>query len=65
MQTMQVRDIKTKQVFNIPMTADTVTIVTKDGVKVRLHPIAIDTMVLKGAKFDGHTIKGLREMERI
>lgn len=65
MTTIQVRDIQTKQVFNVSPTENRVNIITRDGVTVRLHPIIIRTMVGRGQKFDGHTITGPREMERV
>lgn len=63
--TIKVRDIKTRTIYNLDPTEDRVWIKTKDGVRVRIHPIILRTMVRIGQRFEGHTITGPREMERI
>lgn len=62
---ISVRDLQTKQTFNIRAGENTTYIRTKDGVKVRIHPVVLQTMVKKGQKFDGHTVTGTRKMERV
>lgn len=65
MDELKVRDSATKQIFKVRPTENTQWITTRDGVRVRLHPIIIRTMVRKGEKFEGHTIFGDREMMRV
>jgi len=62
---MTVKDVKTNQEFVVPIGDDRAFVTTKDGVKVKLHPVVISTMVRRGQKFDGQTVKGPREMVRV
>lgn len=65
MKQLEVQDRATRQVFKVSPTANTETVVTRDGVRVKLHPIVIRTMVRKGEVFSGQTIVGNREMVRL
>lgn len=65
MQLMSIRDTKTKQKFEVDPTANTVRVKTRDGVEIKIHPVTIRMMVPKGQKFDGQTLTGTREMERV
>ncbi len=61
---LRVKDVKTGAVYDVPLST-TATIVCRDGVRVRLHPNTVDLMVKRGKRFDGHTIKGTRLLERV
>lgn len=61
---IEIRDIETNQKFRIDASENTA-IVRVGGDKVKVHPVAIRTMVRTGQKFDGHTIRGPRTMERV
>lgn len=65
MKQLEIQDRATRQVFKISPTANTEVVTTRDGVKVRLHPIAIRTFVRKGEVFSGQTLIGDREMVRL
>lgn len=62
---IQVRDIKTKQVFGVDPAADRVVLRTTDGDNVKIFPATLSVMVKRGEKFDGVTPKGPRAMELI
>jgi hypothetical protein len=63
--TLRVKDLQTKEVFKVDPTMNTVHFNTRDGVRVRVHPVTITTMVQRGERFDGHTLKGLRGLQLI
>lgn len=62
--TLRVRDLATSETFTLRW-ENTAFVNTRDGVRVKLHPVSLRLMVPKGSKFDGHTLIGPRPMERI
>jgi hypothetical protein len=62
---IQVKDKNTGQVFKLRASESTTFVTTRDGVRVRLHPIVIKTFIRKGDTCAGHTILGEREMVRL
>ena len=62
---LQVKDLKTKEVFRVSPVSNTEFVVTRDGVRVRLHPIVIKNLVKAGQQFDGHTQLGPRPMVKL
>jgi hypothetical protein len=63
--TMPIRDIKTREIFQVDPTQSRAYLKTRDGYEVRIHPTTIRTMVPKNGRFQGHTVTGTREMERL
>lgn len=59
---MKIKDVETKQVFDVPASYDRAFIETRDGVRVRLHPVALRSMNKQGDRFSGHTVLGPREL---
>lgn len=62
---IQVKDVKTRQVFQLEPSVGTVYIKTRDGVRVKLHPYVIQHMVRTNQLFDGQTLVGTREMKKL
>jgi hypothetical protein len=65
MDIMQIKDVKTRQLFKIDPSLDRITLKTRDGVKVKLHPTIIQFMVKKNGTFQGTTVFGGREMVKL
>lgn len=65
MKKLEIRDDKTGNIFSLDTAEDRAVVRTDDGEKIRVHPAAVTTMVRPGQKFDGHTLKGTRQMERL
>lgn len=63
MDLLVIKDVATHETFKIKPTLNVAWVETRDGVRVRLHPVAIKTFVLKGTEFDGSTLRGTRRMK--
>lgn len=62
---IQVKDVKTRQVFQFEASVGTIHVKTKDGVRVKLHPHVIEHLIGKNQVFDGQTMTGTREMKKL
>jgi hypothetical protein len=60
--TIVVQDVRTKQKFNILASSDRVTVETKDGVRVKIYPVAQLHLTKRGEIFSGQTVTGTRDM---
>jgi hypothetical protein len=59
-----VRDVQSQQLITVPAHEDRYTVIVK-GVRCKLYPQAIQTMVKPGQKFDAITNTGRREMVKV
>jgi hypothetical protein len=62
---LEVRDKKTGELFSLNPTEDRAILLTSDGDKIRVHPVAVRQFVGKGKEFDGSTVRGPRTLERL
>lgn len=65
MDMLQVKDVATRQVFKLRPGDNVTYVTTRDGVRVKLHPVVIKLMVKKGSKFAGSSVLGDREMVKL
>lgn len=65
MDLMKVKDVQTGQIFDIRPCDNTAYVTTRDGVRVKLHPVTIKLFVPRGGEFEGHTIVGRRQLKRL
>lgn len=62
---INVKDLVTGETHRLDPTENTVVVKTRDGFKVKIHPAALRSLVKVGDKFEGTTITGTRQMERL
>ena len=62
---LKIRDLKTKQDFKITILTNSMPLTTRDGERIRVHPLVIKQMIKVGDKFDAIGVINNRPMRRI
>lgn len=62
---IRVRDIKTGEIFDVDACDNTAHVKTRDGVRVKLHPVALRQFVPERGTFNASTLLGPRAMVRM
>ena len=63
--TVEVIDVKTNERFRLQSGRDTEFVNTRDGQRVKIHPLVVATLVRRGTVFDGQTLRGPRRFKRL